>query len=135
MSKTVGHLAPFTGQSGEGYKGELTLHQCRGQIALAPVSEKRKDTSPDFTVLVDREGAGRGWQEYGIAWIKKPEKKPAYLSILINHESLQQDFNVAAFPPFEPEKDARWVIVFGRPRGGNIARDAAAQIATEAVPF
>jgi uncharacterized protein (DUF736 family) len=135
MSKTVGHLSPFTGQSGEGYKGDLTLHQCRGQIALAPVSEKRKDSSPDYTVLVDREGHGRGWQEYGLAWIKSPKDKAAYLSILLNHESLPGDFNIAAFPPFNDSTDKRWVIVFGRPKGGNIARDAAREIATDAVPF
>lgn len=135
MSKVVGHLAPFTGQSGDGYKGELTLHQCRGQIAIAPVSEKRKDTSPDYTVLVDRQGVGQGWQEYGLAWVKQPKDKPAYLSILINHESLQADVNVAAFPPYADAADKRWVIMFGRPRGGNVSREATAQMPVDAVPF
>lgn len=136
MSKTVGHLSPFTGQQGEqGFKGDLTFHHCRGQIALRPNMEKRSDRSPDYTVLVDREGAGRGWQEYGLAWDKEPEDKPAYVSILLNHESLQQDFNLAAFPPFNEEEDERWVIVYGRPRGGRVAETAAATIATAQSPF
>ncbi len=135
MSKTVGHLTPFKGQSGEGYKGELTLHSCRGQIALKPVEEKRSDRSPDFTVLIDREGQGNGWQEYGLAWVKKPANKTAYLSILIDHESLPAPYNVAAFPPLDTAKDPRHVIVWGRPRGGKVALDAASTLPDDEIPF
>lgn len=135
MSKTVGYLKEHKGKTGEGYLGRIDMSAVAGEIALAPAGEKRSDRSPDFTVLVARSNGADGWRDFGLAWIKRPNGKAPYLSILLNDDSLAQDYSVAAFPPDEGDKERKWRIVWGRPRGGNVAATAAAARDDDEIPF
>lgn len=135
MSKTVGFLKDHVGQGGgKGFIGTLDMSAAKGQIALKPNDEKRSASSPDFQVLFLAQGRSDGWRDFGIAWRKTPNGKPAYLSILLNDDSLPMDFNIAAFPPGEGDKDDRWRIVWGRQRGGNVRAEAAVADG-DSIPF
>ncbi|MDE2106061.1 MAG: DUF736 family protein [Patescibacteria group bacterium] len=118
----------------EGFLGEINSQLISGRFALKPVDgEKRSDDSPDFEVLIERRGS-QGFVPWGIAWRKKPAGKKSYISILLTPES-GQDLNVAAFPPDDPKKDDRWVIVRGRPRGGSVGADARAALPSDEIPY
>ena len=140
MSKKVGHLyeTPSAETGVIGYVGEIGLAMVEGPIALAPVDSKRSERSPDFTVKVRTRRYG--WQDHGLAWWKEPNdpRRAKFLSIRLDHETMVQPVNVAAFPPVPEEGDEpdRWLIVWGRARGG-AARQAppADPRADDEIPF
>jgi len=58
----------------------------------------------------------------GASWCKTPVAGGAeFLSITVDHELMPQAVYVTAFPPSEEGDGERWNIVWGRPRGGNVA--------------
>lgn len=118
-----------------GYVGEITLASVQGKIALQPVDERRKETSPDFAVWLNE---GPGWFRSGSAWWKQKEPTSAkHLSINIDNDAMARPVNVAGFPPNEAEGDdpARWNIVWSRPRGGGKPAAPKRELVTDEIPY
>jgi uncharacterized protein (DUF736 family) len=134
VGKIVGYLQPHTSGTGaKGYIGETTFAYCAGKIALAPVEEKRKDTSPDYRVLISRNG--KSWDDYGAGFKQAVKTGPnagtEFLSLAIDNETMGEPVRFAVFFPKKDDKDKRIVIVWGRPKGGTISDDARAEYAAE----
>jgi uncharacterized protein (DUF736 family) len=136
VGKIVGHLQPHTSGAGKkGYLGEISFAYCAGKIALAPVDEKRKPTSPDYRVMIERNG--HGWRDYGAAFSQEVKAGPnagtKFFSLAVDHETMGEPVRFAVFFPNkdDKDKDKRLVIVWGRPKGGTISADARAEYERE----
>ncbi|MBL4766459.1 MAG: DUF736 family protein [Rhodobacteraceae bacterium] len=133
MSKKIGTLIETASKTtGEvGYMGEIDVAGIKGRCALRPISEKRKETSPDYELLIERGGR---FVNFGVAWIKSPQAGGEdFLSIIVDHELLQDAVSCAAFPPSEDADGKEWAIVWGRARGGKSR--AAAEAVVDEIPY
>jgi uncharacterized protein (DUF736 family) len=113
----VGALSRVTGESGEGYTGNITTALFAGGVALAP-NTKRGAAAPDFRVKVKTNGR---WMECGAAWRKPSDKVLGgeFLSITIDHAGMSKPLYVTAFPVDgqKPKEIRDLNIIWKRTRG------------------
>ncbi len=99
------NIGKFT-KVGEGYTGSLYTLTITANVELEPVTDKKREKSPDFRLISDD-------REIGAAWKKTSQEGAEYLSVNIDDPAFPAPINCRLV---KTGIDARYTLIWSRSR-------------------